>query len=971
MKLKFDSNQEFQKDAINAIVDIFDGLPLNDNGIQISLKSKGEGLFENLQQNELGIGNNLSLPEREILKNIHKIQDRNDIPRTPTLQGMDFSVEMETGTGKTYVYLRTIFELNKKYGFNKFVIVVPSVAIREGTLKNLQITQEHFKNLYNNVPLNYAVYDSQKMSIVKNFATSNELQILVINIDAFRKDFTDTDGEDKGVLFHRPNEKLNGYSPREYVQAVHPIVIIDEPQSVDNTPRAKMAISSLNPLCKLRYSATHINPHNLVYKLDPIKASKLKLVKKISVASARGMDGVNDTYIKMLSCDNRNGIKAKLEIQIQTPGGPKNKTVVVKGGHDLYTISKNRECYRDGFQVSEISCEPDNQFIKFSPSGIRLSVGEEVGGYGDEIKKIQIKNTIKEHLNKLKQVKEKGIKVLSLFFIDRVSNYRVYGEDRNTSKGKYAIWFEQFYNELIKQEEYKGLISHRFDEVCDGYFSEDNNGNWKDSNGATKADESTYDKIMKNKENLLSLEEPLQFIFSHSALREGWDNPNVFQICTLNETNTVMKKRQEIGRGLRLPVNQDGERVFDDSINKLVVFANETYKEFAEKLQNEYEEDCGIRFGQIPKSAFFEIDRFVKEKEIKTTMIQSEGIWKNLKDRGYINNEGFLTAEFNPDLTSFRFETLEEFKDIENEIFDIVSGYMLDKHITRYQQPREIQINKRVYLDEEFKKLWEKINKKTTYSVNYSSKELIKTASENIRQMPRIESLKIQFIKAELDIDNRGVVGRRETKNEIVEIENNFSLPDILSYLQKETNLTRKTIFEILNNSSRLNDFKINPQKFIDQSLEIIRNELNSLIIKGIKYERIDGKVYEMKLFEQGELTSYLDNLFLSKKSVYNMIEYDSEIEKRFAMDLERKESVKLFVKLPSWFTIDTPIGKYNPDWAIIKHEDDTLYFIRETKGTLNFSQLRNSEAYKIKCGEKHFEELDVNFKVVTDAGEI
>jgi type III restriction enzyme len=971
MKLKFDSNQEFQKDAVNAIVDVFDGLPLNDNRVQISIKSKGEGLFANLQQNELGIGNNLSLPENEILKNVHKIQDRNDIPRTPTLQGMDFSVEMETGTGKTYVYLRTIFELNKKYGFNKFVIVVPSVAIREGTLKNLQITQEHFKNLYNNVPLNYAVYDSQKMSIVKNFATSNELQILVINIDAFRKDFTDTDGEDKGVLFHRPNEKLNGYSPREYVQAVHPIVIIDEPQSVDNTPRAKMAISSLNPLCKLRYSATHINPHNLVYKLDPIKASKLKLVKKISVASARGMDGANDTYIKMLSCDNRNGIKAKLEIQIQTPGGPKNKTVMVKGGHDLYTISKNRECYRDGFQVSEISCEPDNQFIKFSPSGIRLSVGEEIGGYGDEIKKIQIKNTIKEHLNKLKQVKERGIKVLSLFFIDRVSNYRVYGEDRNTSKGKYAIWFEQFYNELIEQEEYKGLISHLSDEVCDGYFSEDNNGNWKDSNGATKADESTYDKIMKNKENLLLLEEPLQFIFSHSALREGWDNPNVFQICTLNETNTVMKKRQEIGRGLRLPVNQDGERVFDDSINKLVVFANETYKEFAEKLQNEYEEDCGIRFGQIPKSAFFEISRFLKNKETETTIKQSEEIWMNLKDRGYIDNEGFLTAEFNPNLSSFRFKTLEEFNDIENEIFDIVSGYMLDKHITKYQQPREIQINKRVYLDEEFKKLWEKINKKTTYSVNYSSKELIKTASENIKQMPRIEPLKIQFIKAELDIDNRGVVGRRETKNEIVEIENNFSLPDILSYLQKETNLTRKTIFEILNNSSRLNDFKINPQKFIDQSLDIIRNELNSLIIKGIKYERIDGKVYEMKLFEQGELMSYLDNLLSSKKSVYNMIEYDSEIEKRFAMDLERKESVRLFVKLPSWFTIDTPIGKYNPDWAIIKHEDDTLYFIRETKGTLNFSQLRNSEAYKIRCGEKHFEELDIDFKVVTDAREI
>jgi len=971
MKLKFDSNQEFQKDAVNAIVDIFDGLPLNEGGIKINLKSKGEGLFENLQQNELGIGNNLSLPNGEILKNIHRIQDRNDIPRIPNLQGLDFSVEMETGTGKTYVYLRTILELNKKYGLNKFVIVVPSVAIREGTLKNLQITQEHFKNLYNNVPLNYAVYDSQKMSIVKNFAISNELQILVINIDAFRKDFTDTGGEDRGVLFHRSNEKLNGYSPRDYVQAMHPIVIIDEPQSVDNTPRAKMAISSLNPLCKLRYSATHINPYNLVYKLDPIKASKLKLVKKISVASARGMDGVGDTYIKLLSCNNRNGIKAKLEIQVQTVTGPKNKTVTAKGGDDLYELSKNRECYKNGFQIDEINCEPDSQFIKFSPSGIKLSVGEEVGGYGDEIKKIQIKNTIKEHLNKLKQVKDKGIKVLSLFFIDRVSNYRVYGEDRNTSKGKYAVWFEIFFNELIEQEEYRGLINHPYTEVCDGYFAEDNNGNWKDSNGTTKADESTYDKIMKNKEKLLSLEEPLQFIFSHSALREGWDNPNVFQICTLNETNAVIKKRQEIGRGLRLPVNQDGERVFDDSINKLVVFANETYKEFAEKLQNEYKEDCGIRFGQIPKTVFFEINYFIKGKETETTLEQSEKIWINLKDREYIDSEGFLTDKFNPNLPEFKFETLKEFKNIEGEIFDIVSGFMLEKHITKYQQPRNIKINKRVYLDEEFKKLWEKISKKTTYSVNYSSEDLIRAASENIRQMPKIDSLKVQFIKAEFNLDSKGV-GTRETTNRIVEINNNFLLPDILSYLQRETNLTRKTIFRILKDSTRLKDFNINPQKFINQVLEIIKSELNDLIIEDIKYEKISDEEYKMELFKQGELTSYLDNLLSSDKSVYNMVEYDSETEKRFALDLEKKEHVKLFVKLPSWFTIETPIGKYNPDWAIVKHDDDVLYLVRETKGTLNFEKLRKNESYKIRCGEKHFKELvGVDFKVVTDTEEI
>ena len=970
MKLKFDSNQEFQKDAISAIVDIFDGLPLSDGGIEINIENKGDGLFENLQQNELGIGNNLSLSNEQLLKNIHKIQDKNDIPPSQILQGMDFSVEMETGTGKTYVYLRTIFELNKKYGFNKFVIVVPSVAIREGTLKNLQITEDHFKNLYDNISLNYAVYDSQKMNIIKNFATSNQLQILVINIDAFRKDFTDTEGEEKGSLFHRPNEKLNGYSPRDYVQAVRPIVIIDEPQSVDNTPKAKMAISSLNPLCKLRYSATHINPYNLVYKLDPIRASKLKLVKKISVASAREMDTSNSVYIKCLGCDNKNGIKAKLEIQIQTPSGPKTKKVTVKNGQDLYKVSKERECYKDGFQIAEINSEPGNEFVIFSPSGVKLFVGEEIGGYGDDVKKIQIKNTIEEHLRKLKIVKEKGIKVLSLFFIDKVSNYRVYGEDRNTSKGKYAIWFEQYFNELIKKDEYKGLINHPFEEVCDGYFSEDNNGIWKDSNGASKADESTYDKIMKNKEKLLSLDEPLQFIFSHSALREGWDNPNVFQICTLNETSVVLKKRQEIGRGLRLPVNQDGERVFDDSINKLVVFANETYKEFAEKLQNEYEVDCGIRFGQIPKTAFVGINYPSNDQELIINNEQSERIWLDLKTKEYINTEGFLTDKFKPNELWFKFEVQEEFKNIEGEILNIMCDYMMEKHITKHSEPKKISLNKRVYLDEDFKKLWEKISAKTTYSVDYSSETLIYQAAEKIRRMSKIDPSKIQFIKAELNIDNKGV-GTTEVKNQIVEIDNNFLLPDILTYLQKETNLTRKTIFTILEKSERLNDFKVNPQKFIDQVSGIIKDELNNLIIDGIKYEKIEGEEYDMKLFENDEIVSYLDNLFYTQKSVYNLIEYDSEVEKRFAMDLEKKENVKLFVKLPSWFTIETPVGKYNPDWAIVKHDENTLYFVRETKGTLDFNKLRNIEAYKIKCGEKHFEELGVDFKTVINADEI
>lgn len=970
MKIKFDSNQQFQIDAVNSIVDIFEGLPINEGGIQISLSAKGQGLFENIQQNELGIGNNLSLSDEILLKNIHSVQTRNDIDKTPMLQGKNFSIEMETGTGKTYVYLRTIFELNKKYGFNKFVIVVPSVAIREGTLKNLQITEDHFKSLYDNVSYNYAVYDSQKMTIVKNFATSNQLQILIINIDAFRKDFTDTDGEDKGVLFHRPSEKLNGRSPREYIQSVHPIVIIDEPQSVDNTPKAKMAIQSLNPLCSLRYSATHVNPYNLMYKLDPIKSYAMRLVKKISVTSAKGASGMNDAYVKLLSVDNKNGIKAKLQIVQQTDNGAKEKAVTVKSGSDLFELSKRYDGYKNGFQIGEINCEPGNEYVLFSPSGIKLGVGQENGGVDEDVKKIQIKNTVEEHLKKIKQVKDKGIKVLSLFFIDRVANYRAYNEDGAVDKGKYAIWFEEAYNELMKMEDYRGLILYSVNEIHDGYFAEDKNGNWKDTNGATKADESTYDKIMKNKEKLLSVEEPLQFIFSHSALREGWDNPNVFQICTLNETNAVIKKRQEIGRGLRLPVNQDGERIFDDSINKLVVIANESYEDFAKKLQTEYEQDCGVKFGVIPKTAFIGIHRIINDEDVEIDAVASERIWVSIKDNEYIDSAGLLTLKFNPDDSDFTFVVADEFSDISMEILDVMTNYMIEKHITKHQQPRNIKLNKQIYLDDGFAELWSRINKKTTYSVNYSTEDLINSTKEKIADMSRVEPVKIQYVKADFEIDARGVTAR-ETKNQIVEIENNFALPDILSYLQASTDLKRKTIYDILIASGRLDDFKVNPQKFMDQVANIIKSELSKLVIKGIKYEKIAGEEYEMQLFEQGELVSYLNNLFTTKKSVYNYIEYDSEVEKRFAQDLEKKDNIKLFVKLPSWFVVDTPVGKYNPDWAILKHEDETLYLVRETKGTLNFDKLRNSEAYKIKCGEKHFEELGVDFKTVTNANEL
>lgn len=482
-----------------------------------------------------------------------------------------FSLEMETGTGKTYVYLRTIFELSRRYAFQKFIIAVPSVAIREGVLKNIEITAEHFRALFNNLPFEHFVYDARKVNRLRQFATSNTLQILVINIDAFRKNFTGTEEEQKSNVIYKESDKLSGRQPIEFVQAARPVVIIDEPQSVDSTEKAQEAIRALNPLCTLRYSATHRNPYNLVYRLDPVRAFELRLVKQIVVASAGAEGAANDAFVRVEQIEYKKGIKAKLRIHVQTAEGPKEKTVTVKQGADLFVLSNDRANYKTGFEIAEINAEQGSEYVRFS-NGRTLRMGEEVGGMREDVWRAQIKHTIKRHLEKELQIRERGIKVLSLFFIDRVANYRDYDSAGNPVKGKFADAFEAELDALVKEEGYRGLdwLKEPTDRLHNGYFAQDRRGVLKDTRGDTQADDEVYNLIMKDKERLLSFEEPLRFICSHSALREGWDNPNVFQICTLNETKSVVKKRQEIGRGLRLPVDQRGLRVFDESVNKPV-----------------------------------------------------------------------------------------------------------------------------------------------------------------------------------------------------------------------------------------------------------------------------------------------------------------------------------------------------------------------------------------------------------------
>lgn len=966
MKLKFDSTQDYQIQAVNSFIDLFDGQPLNQGDYTIEINAKADiGQQLSTVQTELGIGNHLAIDEDTILKNLHNIQERNDLDPISEQEfknyGNNFSVEMETGTGKTYVYLRTIFELSQKYGFKKFIIVVPSVAIREGTLKNIEITADHFKALYNNIEFEHFVYDSKKANRLRQFATSNQLQIMIINIDAFNKETN---------IFNQERNQLSGFSPRDFIHSVRPIVLIDEPQSVDNTPKAQEAIKSLNPLCIFRFSATHKNLYNLIYKLDPIKAYELRLVKQIVVASVIGTNAQNDAYIKLLEVDNKSGIKAKIKVQVQDKGSVKEKDFWVKQNADLYTLSNEREAYRNGFEVLDISCEPGNEFIDFT-SG-RLYLGQERGGITDDLIEVQIKNTIKKHLDKELQLKGKGIKVLSLFFVDKVANYRIYDAEGKPAKGKYAELFEHHYNELIKLPQYQELAVFAVDKLHDGYFSADKKGVLKDTNGSTQADDDTYAKIMRNKEQLLSMDEPLKFIFSHSALREGWDNPNVFQICVLREVGSTKERRQTLGRGLRLPVNADGERVKDDNINKLTVIARESYADFAAGLQKEYEDDCGVTFGKVPKIAFSKLSVVVDEEEKPLGRKASEDIWSELVSKGFVDTNGKIQPAFNPSKEGFSLGLSEQFVQQEAEIITVLQSYQLERHIKKDEEPKRLKINKQIFLDPEFENLWNTIKHRTTYQVDYSTDTLIANAIKSITEMEKIEAVKVSYREDIVGIEKKGVTTTNTKANEI-KIEYTGILPDILAYLQKETELTRATLVSILSGCNRIAEFAINPQKFMDAVASIINRELHKLMIDGIKYEKLTtGQIeWSMQLFREEELKDYFEQCLAVQKSVFNTVIFDSEVERRFAEELDKREDIKLFVKLPAFFKVETPIGTYNPDWAIVKHNDETIYLVRETKSTKNFEKLRNSEADKIKCGRKHFEAIGANFDVVTSSIEV
>lgn len=995
MKLKFDPTLDYQQVAISAIVGIFDGQPIISSSFELNATGGGSGM----QFNDLGVGNQITLSASQLAANVHRIQETNDIEKAPTTgdgeeesleHGREFSVEMETGTGKTYVYLRTIFELNKNYGLKKFIIVVPSIAIREGVLKSIELMGEHFRTLYNNVPFESFVYDSSKLGKVRQFASSNNIQVMIINIQSFQKDVPDkdvsemTDEELKKLnVINRENDKMSGRKPIEFIQAANPIVIIDEPQSVDNTPKAKRAIANLNPLVTLRYSATHKNPYNLVYKLDPIKAYDLKLVKRIEIASVRSEDSFNDAYVKLLKCDNKKGIKAYIEIHKESPSGPKTAKLWVKQGDDLYERSNNRETYKEGYIVQNIDCTPGAETIEFN-QGRFLEAGQEAGGVSDDLMKAQVWETVEQHLKKERALKGKGIKVLSLFFLDKVASYRVYNEDGTTSLGKIGKWFEEAYEEFTAKPIYKGLKLFETAQVHNGYFSQDkraitpfDNGT-KPKSSEKAAEEDTYNIIMRDKERLLDPKEPLRFIFSHTALKEGWDNPNVFQICTLREVGSEMERRQQIGRGLRLPVNEHGERVHDETINRLTVIASEGYEEFARALQKEFEDDCGITFGKIDKIAFAKLVRQTPDGTDEAIgQKQSGKIWQELKANGYINDTGEILDTFDPKNPHFTLKISDEYTDMKAAIIDEMQKYIFKNRVVNARDRQTLKFRKEVHLSEDFQSLWKTIEQRTRYRVAFDTGELMQRAIRRIQAQEKIKPTRIAMTRVEVDIDEAGVTADRKLEEKSRIVDSIKVLPDILGYLQKETELTRHTLVEILKQSGKLAEFQVNPQAFMAMVSKQINAALHDLMLEGIQYEKVKNHYWEMSRIEDDAekgIVRYLNNLYTvqnQEKCLFDAIEYDSEVEKQFAKDLDNNEFVKMFVKLPDWFKIDTPIGPYNPDWAFVTERDQKLYFVRETKSTTDSDERRNKENQKIHCGKKHFESIGADFAVVTKLAEV
>ena len=1000
MKLKF-KHQKFQEDASNAICDIFEGN--NKSGTLRYLKDNGfiEGNLD--LENDAYKNGDINLEENTILANIQKIQNKQYLEVSRDLyitknknetSSYNFSVEMETGTGKTYTYIKTMYELNKRYGWVKFIVVVPSVAIREGVYKTFKITEDHFLEEYGK-RIKYFIYDSANLSKIDDFASSVDISVMIINMQAFN-----SRGENGRRIYSKLDE-FRSRAPIDVISATRPILIIDEPQSVEGNS-TKQKLKEFNPLFTLRYSATLKENFNLVYSLDSVDAYNKKLVKKIGVKGITFLNQANTNgyiYFENIILSKDVPPVARLQINFFGSNGVRKVFKKVEEGDDLFFISNNLQEYKNNFIVKTIDARENK--IEFL-NGIELRIGQIIGNENSikELRRIQIRETIISHIDKERELYKYGIKVLSLFFIDEVAKYRVY-DNEESSNGEYAKMFEEEYNKIVEslqprlgeKEYFDYLTKIDVKRTHEGYFSQDKKNKHFIDGVNSKEDVSGYDLIMKNKELLLSFSNDVRFIFSHSALKEGWDNPNVFQICTLKESDATIKKKQEIGRGLRLCVNQNGDRI-DSSfvaenevhkINKLTIIASESYESFSKQLQEEFKEDIRNRLTTIDSNLF--LNRVFTNKNGNEEVIDQNKaicIYETLIRNDYIE-KGKLTDKYYEDLRENKLVLDEELDDVKDVIIDVLDKVCKNGNIEVVNdnlRMTEIELNKINFEKKEFKELWNKINKKTFYIVDFDSEELVRNVVNVANGSINIQNPIVQIVNGVINnIGNQNsnvIINSQNFKLDNIENKNTY---DLIGELVDKTSLTRKDIVDILKKLKPevFNMFKIDPEGFINKLSKIINEQKATLIVDYIKYKKIEGEEgeYTNEIFTNHNLKGIMnENMIPTNKNVYDYLLYDSNVEKKFAEDLEVANNVVVYTKLPSGFYIKTPIGNYNPDWAIAFDKDKVkhIYFIAETKGSISSLDLRNIEYSKISCARKHFAVVSddqIKFEIVKDYQEL
>ena len=996
MRIQY-KHQKFQADAAKAVVDVFAGQPYL---TPTYMMDRGTGTYQinfNEELDYTGCSNHRIIPELNdqlILEHLQKIQRANQIQPSNKLEGRadgyNLTIEMETGVGKTYTYIKTMYELNRAYGWSKFIIVVPSIAIREGVYKSFEMTQEHFAEEYGK-KIRFFIYNSSQLTEIDRFASDSSINVMIINSQAFN-----AKGKDARRIYMKLDE-FRSRRPIDIIAKTNPILIIDEPQSVEGK-QTKERLKEFHPLLTLRYSATHKSDsiYNMVYRLDAMEAYNKRLVKKIAVKGiSESGTTATTSYVYLEGINLSKGDPtATLQFDVKQAAGTKQKSRVVKIGDNLYDYSNGLEEYKEGFVVKSIDGRDDS--VEFL-NGIKIYAGDVIGKVDeDQLRRIQIRETILSHIQRERQLFYKGIKVLSLFFIDEVANYREYDAAGQPANGKYATMFEEEYEEVIHtmqismgEDDYlKYLDSILASKTHAGYFSVDGKGKMINSKvgrkETTSDDVSAYELIMKNKELLLDRDpkrSPVRFIFSHSALREGWDNPNVFQICTLKQSSSDVRKRQEVGRGLRLCVNQGGERMDTNvlgndvhNVNVLTVIASESYDSFAKGLQTEMADAVADRPRAVTADLF--IGKVIKDDQGNEQVVDSDtahAIFYDMIINGYVDKQGTLTDKYYEDKANGEIKVAEEVGDSVAAVIEIVDS-IYDPRSMQPENARsnnvELQVDEEKLAMPEFKALWNKINAKSVYVVDFDTDELVRKSIASLDAKLRVSKIYFKVETGTMDQINSkeelasgaSIVKEQSGSYGIAVTANSNVKYDLIGKLVDETVLTRKAIIQILQGIQPyvFDQFKDNPEEFILKAAALINDQKATTIIEHITYDVLDEH-YGTDVFTDPTIKGKLGvNAMKANKHLYDHIVYDSTNERDFATDLDTNTNVAVYVKLPDGFYISTPVGHYNPDWAIAFYEGTVkhIYFVAETKGSMSSMQLRLIEESKIHCAREHFKAI-------------